>query len=44
MLRILLPDLEHVLQLAPPQNDIDHLVLGEGAGPAPGIVGQMNVN
>ena len=34
MLRKLSPDLEHVLQLAPPQNNIDHLVLGEGAGPS----------
>ena len=34
MLRKLPSDLEHVLKLAPPQNDIDHLDLGEGAGPA----------
>ena len=32
--RKLSQDLEHVLQLAPPQNDIDHLDLGEGAGPS----------
>ena len=34
MLRKLPPDLEHVLVLAPPERDLDHLVLGERAGPA----------